>query len=303
MWLELQIFGFRALWSPYLMLFLIILALIYYFVTGPYHERFGGDTKPTTSQQFSFYLGLVLIYITKGSPIDLLSHIMLLTHMIQMAVFIIFVPILIIKGLPTWIWKKVYEANIIGNIIRFLTRPIISMLFFNGLFSIYHIPIVFNFSKSTPVAHTLIHLILFFAAFIMWLPLLNPVKKYDHLKPLLKIGYIFANSVLITPACALIIFASSPLYAAYSSEGAWLTALSLCVPTDVLNGISSSLSGPEMFSPLSTMIDQQFGGIIMKVIQEIVYGSVLVSILLNWFKSEGTKIDPLPSNNSSIETH
>ncbi|WP_068672502.1 cytochrome c oxidase assembly factor CtaG [Oceanobacillus sp. Castelsardo] len=303
MWLELQIFGFRALWSPYFLLFLVGLALVYYLVTGPYRERFGGDTRPTVNQQFSFYLSLVLIYITKGSPVDLLSHIMLLTHMIQMAVFIIFVPILIIKGLPIWIWKKVYEAKVIGNIVRFLTRPIISMLFFNGLFSIYHIPIVFNFSKSTPIAHTLIHLVLFFAAFIMWLPLLNPVKKYDQLKPLLKIGYIFANSVLITPACALIIFASSPLYAAYTSEGAWLTALSLCVPTDVLNGISSTLSGPEMFSPLSTILDQQFGGIIMKVIQEIVYGSVLVSILSNWFKSEGTKIDPLPSNETTIETH
>lgn len=303
MWLELQIFGFRALWSPYFLLFLIGLGLIYYLVTGPYRDRFGGDNRPTVSQQFSFYVSLVLIYITKGSPVDLLSHMMLLTHMIQMAVYVIFVPILIIKGLPSWIWKKVYEVKIIGNMIQFLTKPIISMLFFNSLFSIYHIPIVFNFSKSTPVAHTLIHFVLFFAAFIMWLPLLNPVKKYDRLKPLLKIGYIFANSVLITPACALIIFASSPLYAAYTSEGAWLTALSLCVPTDVLNGISSTLSGPEMFSPLSTILDQQFGGVIMKVIQEIVYGGVLVSILLNWFKSEETKIDPLPSNKSTIEIH
>ncbi|WP_156290452.1 cytochrome c oxidase assembly factor CtaG [Oceanobacillus salinisoli] len=303
MWLELQIFGFRALWSPYFFIFLLVIAIAYYLITGPYRHIFGGDTRPTRIQQFSFYIGIVLIYIAKGSPVDLLSHIMLTAHMTQMAIYLIIVPILIIKGLPVWIWKKIYHVPVLGNIIDFLTKPIISLLFFNGLFSLYHIPVIFNFSKSSPMAHTIIHLFLLIAAFIMWLPLLAPVKELDKLKPLLKVAYIFVNSVLITPACVLIIFASAPLYAAYTHDGAWLTALSLCVPADILTGIASELSGPEMFSPLSIMGDQQLGGIIMKVIQEFTYGAVLTSVLYGWFKADGSKIDELPNTNTTLETH
>lgn len=296
MWLELQIFGFRALWSPFFSLFLLVIAITYFLITGPLRFKFGKYPPPTGLQQSFFYISIFLIYVVKGSPIDLLSHIMLTAHMTQMAIFLIIIPILMIKGIPEWIWIKILDAPVVGNMIKFMTKPLLSMVIFNGLFSLYHIPIVFNFSKSTPIAHTSIHLILFIAAFIMWLPVLSPVKKYDTLKPLLKVAYIFGNSVLITPACALIIFSSAPLYAAYTSEGAWLTALSLCVPIDVLSGIATSLSGPEMFSPLSILIDQQLGGIIMKVIQEIFYGAVLISVLAKWFREDKSNtIDPIPN--------
>lgn len=296
MFLELQIFGFRAMWSPYFLIFLILVGIVYYLVTGPYRHRFTDDADlPSMKQRVYFYIALILVYIAKGSPIDLMSHIMLTAHMIQMAVFLVITPIFFIKALPKWVWNKIISAPLVGNGLMFLTKPIISLLIFNGLFSLYHMPFVFNFSKSSPIAHMVIHLLLFIAAFIMWLPTLAPVEKMDRLTPLMKVGLIFANSVLITPACVLIIFAPDPLYAAYTHDGAWLTALSLCVPTDVLSGIATSLSGPEMFSPLSIMNDQQMGGIIMKVVQEIAYGSVLGQILFSWFKKDNEKIDPLPS--------
>ena len=82
----------------------------------------------------------------------------------------------------------------------------------------------------------------------------------DKLEPLLKIGYLVISIFLVSIACALIIFANKPLYEAFSSNGAWVQSLSLCVPVDVLSGLSGSLSGPEMFSPLSMIDDQQFGG-------------------------------------------
>ncbi|MFP3589556.1 cytochrome c oxidase assembly protein, partial [Paraburkholderia sp. SIMBA_055] len=71
-----------------------------------------------------------------------------------------------------------------------------------------------------------------------------------QLAGLKKLTYIFANGVLITPACALIIFAEDPLYATY-------------------------MSVPQIFPSLDTFSDQRLGGIIMKLIQELVYGCVL----------------------------
>jgi len=295
MWLELQIFGFRALWSPYFLLFVAGLALLYFLVTGPLRHKFGGDDKPTIKQQVLFYTGLVLLYIVKGSPVDLLSHIMLSFHMAQMAIFYLLFPILVIKGIPVWIWKKVVYAPVIKPVLGVLTKPVVSILLFNSLFSLYHIPAIHDFTKTSQLVHTSVSLTILVAAFIVWWPVLSPVKEMDTMKPLLKILYIFANGVLITPACALIIFANDPLFLTYSSQGAWMQAMALCVPGDVLDGIAPAISGPQMFSPMSVMEDQQLGGIIMKVMQEITYGVILATVFFKWFNKDSLKVDPIPA--------
>ncbi|WP_067728250.1 cytochrome c oxidase assembly factor CtaG [Oceanobacillus damuensis] len=295
MWLELQIFGFRALWSPYYFVFLVGLAVLYYLITGPYRHRFGGEEKPAGKQQFLFYVSLLLLYIVKGSPIDLLTHITLTAHMVQMAIYLLVIPIFMLKGIPSWIWRKVVNAPVIKPVFHLLTKPLIALILFNAVFSLYHMPSVFDFAKSSMVAHTSISLILFLTAFIVWFPLISPIKELDEMQPLLKIGYIFANSVLITPACVLIIFSSDPLYAAYTQDGSWIQALSLCVPGDVLSGLTTTLSGPEMFTSMDVVEDQQLGGIIMKIMQEITYGIVLGSIFYKWFSKESQKVDPVPA--------
>jgi len=295
MWLELQIFGFRALWSPYFLLFVAGLALLYFLVTGLLRHKFGGDDKPTIKQQVLFYTGLVLLYIVKGSPVDLLSHIMLSFHMAQMAIFYLLFPILVIKGIPVWIWKKVVYAPVIKPVLGVLTKPVVSILLFNSLFSLYHIPAIHDFTKTSQLVHTSVSLTILVAAFIVWWPVLSPVKEMDTMKPLLKILYIFANGVLITPACALIIFANDPLFLTYSSQGAWMQAMALCVPGDVLDGIAPAISGPQMFSPMSVMEDQQLGGIIMKVMQEITYGVILATVFFKWFNKDSLKVDPIPA--------
>ncbi|MBP1948774.1 cytochrome c oxidase assembly factor CtaG [Virgibacillus litoralis] len=299
MWLELQIFGFRALWSPYFLLFVLGLALVYFLITGPYRQKFGGGDKPSKKQQSMFYIALFLLYAVKGSPIDLLTHIMLTTHMMQMAIYYLVFPILIIKGIPKWLWEKAVLRPVIKPALLFLSKPLISILLFNTLFSLYHLPDIFNFAKSSQIAHSSISVTILIAAFIVWWPVLTPVKEFNRMPPLGKIFYIFANGVLITPACVLIIFADVPLYATYSQDGAWMQALALCVPNDVLQGLTYAISGPEMFSPMTTLEDQQLGGIIMKISQEITYGVILARIFFGWFNRESLRIDPLPENEYS----
>ncbi|HLR01915.1 MAG TPA: cytochrome c oxidase assembly factor CtaG [Virgibacillus sp.] len=303
MWLDIQIFGFRALWSPIYFLFLLGLSLIYYLVTGPYRKKFGDNARPTGPQQFYFYFSMLLLYIIKGSPIDLMTHITLTAHMMQMAIYYLVFPILIIKGIPAWIWKKVVNISGVKQVINVLTNPIIALLLFNGLFSLYHIPAIFDFSKSSQLAHASIGLVILVAAFVIWWPIMTPLEEYNTMRPILKIGYIFASIVLLSPACALIIFADHPLFAAYSQDGAFIQALALCVPNDVLQGLESSLSGPEMFTSMTTMEDQQLGGIVMQSVQEIMYGIVLGKVFFKWFNKESLKVDPLPVNAGSEPSH
>lgn len=290
MWLELQIFGFRGLWSPYYMLFVLALGIAYYLITVTFRNK--KESAPSGIQFLYFYTGLLLLYVVKGSPVDLLSHIMFTSHMLQMALYYLVFPILIIKGVPIWIWRKIFNFPVLDKVLAILTKPLIALLLFNGLFSMYHIPSIFDFTKANGLSHTIITTIILVTAFLMWWPIFTPLKEMDKLSPLLKIGYIFANGVLITPACGLIIFSQESLYATYSESTGWIQALSLCVPIDILNGLS--LTGPEMFSPLPIIEDQQLGGILMKITQEIVYGMVLSSVFFPWFRKGSGKVDPLP---------
>ncbi|MYL48832.1 cytochrome c oxidase assembly factor CtaG [Halobacillus litoralis] len=293
MWLELQIFGFRALWSPYFFVFVLLLSALYFYITGPGRKK--GTVRPSTFQQMMFYSGMLLLYIVKGSPVDLLGHIMFTAHMTQMAIYYLLFPILVIKGIPLWIWEKVFAARGIKSVLNLLTRPLISLLLFNGLFSMYHMPVVFDYAKSSELAHTVITSIILFIAFCMWISVFPPLERLDRLSPILKIGFIFANGVLITPACGLIIFAGAPLYETYSEAGAWMQAMSLCVPADVLNGLASNLNGPNYFTPMPLVEDQQLGGIIMKIAQEVIFGAIIAYIFFSWFNRERDTIDPLPS--------
>lgn len=296
MWLEIQIFGFRALWSPYFIVFILSLAVIYYLLTGPLRHKFTSEGPATLFQKFSFYSGLLLLYIVKGSPVDLLSHIMLSAHMLQMALLYFLFPIAIIKGLPDWLWRKVVFYPKFKGIFNFFTQPLIALFFFSSILAIYHVPFIFDFAKSSKLAHAFILVFILITAFFFWWPVLTPFKEQDKIMPLLKIIYLVVSAAIITIPCALIIFAKTPIYMAYSAEGAWLQAMALCVPADVLTGLAPSISGPEMFSPLSLLHDQQLGGIVMMFSQQIIYVATFGRIFFKWSADTRQEIDPLEDN-------
>lgn len=298
MWLDLQIFGFRGLWSPYFASFLLSICLLYFLITGPLRHKFKNAEKATVKNQIYFYIGMFILYIVKGSPIDLLAHIMLGAHMMQLAIYFLVVPIFIILGIPKWIWRNIFEARYVKPILKVFSQPIVSLVLFNLLFSLYHMPIIFDFSKSSRITHSTISIIILFTAFMLWWNVITPLKEYDRLPPLVKMLYLLGSAALITPACALIIFAENPLFSAYQADGAWMQAMALCVPKDILKGLESSISGPEMFSPLTIREDQQLGGITMQTLTTIIYGFMIGIIYFRSFTLDSQKIDPLPKSTS-----
>ncbi|WP_100330799.1 cytochrome c oxidase assembly factor CtaG [Bacillus xiapuensis] len=282
--MPIGIFGFQALWSPLFILLLTFLTVLYFFITVKWRKDFKESEPLTKRQAFLFIAAMLVLYAVKGAPIDLMGHIMFTYHMVQMAVLYLVVPPLLIKGIPWWVWKAVIQLPVIRPVFQLLTKPLIALVLFNGLFSIYHIPLVFDYIKMSETLHGLYTFMLFIFAIFMWWPLVNEMPRGKQLSGLKKVGYIFADGILLTPACALIIFATSPVYATYSDASMWLQAMELCVPTNTLQSLS--LSGPELFSDMPILEDQQLGGVLMKIIQEIVYGVILAQVFFEWYRKE-----------------
>ena len=286
--MPLSIFGFQALWSPYLIGIILFLTAIYFIVTIAWRKDFKESEPLKFSEAIYFVLRMITLYIVKGTPIDLMGHIMFTWHMVQMAILLLLVPVFIIKGIPWWVWKALLSIRFIHKIVYFLTQPLLALIVFVSLFSFYHLPSIFDSIKLDETTHGVFTFVLFISAMLMYWPMMNKIEGQRQMKSLYKIVYILGNAVLITPACALIIFADTPLYQTYSNADTWLKAMELCVPSTTLSSLS--LSGPELFTNMSAVADQQVGGVLMKIIQEIIFGIILFSVFRGWWNSE--KKDP-----------
>ncbi|MDD9266780.1 cytochrome c oxidase assembly protein [Paenibacillus sp. GCM10023248] len=257
-----QIGGFFELWSPVLLLVVVVVGYVYHrFVTKGNGQPANFETV-SASQRISFYSGLALFYIGQGSPINYIGHHYLFSmHMLQQTLLYLVVPILIWQGMRGWMLQPLMKNAIFRVVLTFFTRPLIALFLFNMLFSIYHMPVIMDYLMTNDLALFGYHTVLLFTAFMMWFPVFCPIDELNRLNDLKKMAYIFGNGVLLTPACALIIFADTIIYDMYAN---------VTVP----------------FPHLSPLDDQQLGGVLMKIVQEVVYGGVLAYIFFRWYRRE-----------------
>jgi putative membrane protein len=255
--------SFSDLWNPEIMLLSLLLVIAYFLVTGPLRGRFSDATPATGKQKTLFVMAMVVFYAAAGSPINYLGHHYLFSaHMLQMALLFFVLPPMLMVGIPGWLWAVMLRNKLIFAWMRVFTQPLVAALVFNTLLSFYHVPFILDFAAQDHDWMNAIHAVLFLAAFCMWWPIVNPLPVQEQqLAGLRKIGYLFANGVLITPACALIIFANEPLY-------------------------QNFMNAPQLFAGHDAFADQRLGGIIMKLVQEVVYGSILSYIFYQWYRTE-----------------
>ncbi|MBB6443712.1 cytochrome c oxidase assembly factor CtaG [Bacillus benzoevorans] len=282
--MTLDVFGFRALWSPYFFIAVVLFTISYFVLTIKYRYLFKESKPLTFSQGMLFISAMILLYVIKGSPLDLMGHIMFYAHMIQMAFLYLLIPPILIVAIPAWVWQKIWSVRFLKGLFTFFTKPLLALILFNGMFSLYHMPLIFDLVKTDMWLHAAYTSVLFLFSLFMWWPLLNKIEKLQTLSGLKKVAYIFASGVLLTPACALIIFNDQPMYAAYSDPEAWMEAMQLCVPAGTLANLN--INGPEMFASMSLLHDQQLGGVLMKIIQEVIYGAMLARVFYEWYRSD-----------------
>lgn len=286
---SISIFGFVANWSPYFLILTILLTVLYFLVTKKWYENFEGGRPLEAKEGTVFFISMILLYAMYGSPVDILSHILFSFHMLQMAVVFLLIAPLMFYAVPGYVWRYFVNLPVVKQIFMITKKPLIPLILFNGVFSVYHVPVVLDFLKQSGPLHSGFNGLLFLLALLMFYPVFNKVEpKENHMGGLFKMLYVFGIGALLTPACGLIIFAGTPLYETYTDGDAWLSAMELCVPSGVLDGLKGQglISGPEYFTNTTPIMDQQTGGIIMKVLQEVFFGFMLGFIFFSWFRDE-----------------
>ncbi len=108
-----------------------------------------------------------------------------------------------------------------------------------------------------------------FGGVIFWWPLLAPIPARPMFHPLLKIGYLALNGILIRPPFAMMLFSEYPIYSTYE------------------------LAPP--FPGTSPLHDQQLAGAIMKVVTAWIMGVAAVMIFLNWRRMDAVEAGSSPN--------
>ncbi|XEC94099.1 cytochrome c oxidase assembly factor CtaG [Paenibacillus tarimensis] len=294
MMLGLEYFSFEELWSPMFFFLMAAVVILYFYAIGPWRERrFHEEPSVGTKQRVWFVGGITLYYFAQGGPLELLGHLTFTFHMTNMSLSYLIVPPMLLLGIPAFIWRYVFSARV-WKPLRWLMNPMLTLVLFNMMFSIYHVPVVHDYVMTHFMIHRIYYLAMLAASFMMWWQIYCPVKEWARLTDVKKMGYIFANGVLLTPACALIIFAGEPLYATYNDPNVWAQAMGYCVSGDPAV-LLSKFDGPTFFNFLPTIEDQQLGGIVMKLVQEFMYGAILAYVFFHWFKREHADSDDVPN--------
>ncbi|GGK13090.1 protein CtaG [Caldalkalibacillus thermarum] len=265
-------YSFFELWRPDILAVLLVVGMLYLLLTDRLREQLPFATAPVSrGKKAAFLSALLILYLVHGTPIHVLGYYYLFSaHMLQMAVsYMVAAPLLII-GIPQWGWNALLSVRTVKSVFAFMTHPFVAVINFNAFLSFYHVPIVFDTVMQYHWLHAVYHSFLFVAACFMWWPIISPLSGERQSTFLRKFGYIITGSVLITPVCALVIFAQKILYTTY-------------------------IDAPQIFATLSLLDDQQLGGVIMKLVQEAAFATALIIIYFQWAQKERSRreIDPV----------
>lgn len=240
----------------------LLLLLIGYLLLAAIAGKHCGDSL-SVRRMLLFLLGMGLFYTSWGSPLYFLSHVFFSLHMVQMSLLFFFAPPLLILGFSAgmleWLWRYVpfHRAW------RMLARPAAALLLFNGLFILYHVPPVMNTVMTNEGLHIGYHVILQIASFSAWWPVVSPVLS-GRLKSLDRKRFVHANSLILMPACILLMLPFVH-YDVFTDSNFQLKTIGLCFPQTV------SLDSLLKFRPWSPGADQGIGGAAMIILHKFSY--------------------------------
>ena len=250
---------------PSVLIGLLLLQGAYLFAVGPLRRRTEWrlltDFPVTRSQVVSFTLGALAIFLALHSPLHELSDRYLFSaHMVQHLLLMLVAPPLLVLGIPTWLLRWPLRFPLIWHGARFLTRPLVALLLFSAILGLWHLPTLYDVTLRQHNIHMLEHLMFMVAAVLMWWPILSPLPELPRLAYPLQMLYLFVLSLLPAVVGAIITFSGDVLYGFYAEA-------------------------PRVWG-ISPLLDQQMGGLIMKVGGSLVFWLALVIIFFKWFDRE-----------------
>ena len=233
-------------------------------VLGPTRAE-EGSPAASTKQKLCFVLGVAILWVGSDWPIHELSEDFLFSvHMTQHTLFSLVAPALILMGMPAWLLRAMLPGRLM-KMTRWVTRPFVALLLFNGVVIVTHWPVVVDASLRSEPLHFLVHLVLVFSSLVMWWPVVDPLPETKRLSEPAKMLYLFMQSILPTVPASFLTFATEPMYSFYESV-------------------------PRLWG-IDVVSDQRVAGLIMKIVGGLLLWTAIAYVFFRWSASENETPD------------
>jgi putative membrane protein len=256
---------------------LIIIEGIYLWAIAAMRRR-SPETRPLSDTTVMFFtLGILIIYISVGTPLDDLSdHFLLSAHMLQHLLLSMVASAFLLLGLPGWLLRPLVLRKSIFPIAFVLTRPFVAFALFNLTLVFVHLPSAMTLELAHEhTVHLAAHALLIATGMLMWWPVLGSVPELPRLSYGQQLIYLFVQSFVPAVLTAFIIFTNTTIYPDY-------------------------VNFPRLFG-LSAVDDQRIGGLIMKLGGGALLWGAGTVIFFTWFGKEERDEPAIPPPPPSLE--
>jgi putative membrane protein len=244
-------------------------------------RRASGQVTVSAWQCASFLLGVLAVYLSIQSPVDVLAERMFYIHQIQHILLRALGPILIILGTPLPAMVRGIPSPLKGmtltpivrntpvqKLYAFLIHPAVATFMYIAVLYIWQIPSLHNLALEDRAVHDAMHISLLVTGLFFWWLMLDPRPSQVHLSLGARIVLVAATIVPNSILGAVILFYTKVLYTGYDQlQGVW---------------------------DISPITDQQIGGLIMWIPGAMMHVVVALILLRRWIYLTPKKRSLLP---------
>jgi putative membrane protein len=249
-------------WHPHPDVWLVLGSVVAaYLIANRRHERRTGQATPERQRRL-FLGGMAVLLVASEWPMhDLSEGYLYSVHMVQHLLFTLVAAPLLVAGTPAWILRDVLRPTWAFRAFRFLTRPLVAIVVFNGVLLFTHWPAVVDASVTEPgIVHFALHVLVVGSAYVMWWPVVSPLPELPPMNPPAQMLYLFVQSLAPTIPASFLTFGSEPLYDVYATF-------------------------PRIWA-LSVLDDQLIAGLIMKLAGGALLWTVMAVVFFRWANRE-----------------
>ena len=249
-------------WHPHPSVWLVLGGIwVAYLVTVRRHRAVAGGPSDGRRRTTLFSVGMACLWLGADWPVhDLAEGYLYSVHMAQHLLFTLVAPPLLIAGMPAWMWRDILRPRWLFLAFRFLTRPIVALILFNGLLLFTHWPEVVDASVRSELTHFSLHVLLFGSAILMWWPVMSPLVELPPLTPPAQMIYLFVQSLAPTIPASFLTFGHTLLYPVYGTF-------------------------PRIWG-ISALNDQLIAGLLMKLVGGFILWGFVATIFFRWHARE-----------------
>lgn len=245
-----------------------LLALLYLLALGPWRRRLGGPATFERGRAAVFLSSLAVVLVSLNGPLHDLSDLYLFsTHMIQHLILAQVFPALFVLGLPPWLRQALLRPRAVGATWGALTRVPVGFVLYTVVFSIWHVPVLYNLMMRDHGFHVVMHLMVMGTATLMWWPIVGGDDVRHPISPGAQLLYLFLLGIPMMAVAVPIVFAGHPLYE-------WYTLA-------------------PRFLGLAAVDDQRLGGLIMWIPGTMFWWIVMTVVFFRWSSRERRPEDVL----------